>query len=227
MKRSVSSPRARACSLAPSSPKRATRADAGQLRHRADRAQPEAGEPGPDVGVAGEQAGGIRGEEPAIVAGRDEDRRAALGRMGGGDAGREARAGDPRPRRAGQQRREGLADPGDERLLDPPQPGQPVDVDGEPPERRVPDVARAGDPGAERRQPLAGGLDGVPVRLRREVEEGRLGCQPVGAPERDPPAHAEGPCERVRVDHRPVRPGLSAEDDRAGRPRGGGAVAPR
>ena len=89
------------------------------------------------------------------------------------------------------------------------------------------DVAGAGDPGAERGQPLAGGLDGVPVRVRREVEEGRLGREPVGGPERDPPAHAEGPGEGIRVHHGPVRPGLSAEDDRAGRPRAGGAAAPR
>ena len=198
-----------------------------ELRHRADRPQPEAREARPDVRVAGEQAGRDTGR------GTGHRRRA-----GRGSAGRprthgrrrrsgEARAGDPRPRRAGQQRARARR-----RSARRASPRSPTAGSGRRRGRRSArtpgrDVARAGDPGAERREPLAGGLDGVPVRLRREVEEGRLGCEPMGAPERDPPPDAEGPSERVRVDHRPVRPGLSAEDDRAGRPRDGGAVAPR
>ena len=57
----------------------------------------------------------------------------------------------------------------------------------------------------------------VPVRVRREVEEGRLGREPVGAPERDPPAHAEGPGERIRVHHgsRPSRAGRRGRSGRA------------
>ena len=46
----------------------------------------------------------------------------------------------------------------------------------------------------------------------------------MGAPERHPAPDAERPGGRIRVDHGPVRPRLAAEDDRAGRPRGGGGV---
>ena len=66
---------------------------AGQLGHGPDPAQPEALEPGPDVGVGREQAGRAVGQERGLVTGRDDDR--AI-RPGGdrGDRRREVRAGD-------------------------------------------------------------------------------------------------------------------------------------
>ena len=74
---------------------------AGELRHRADPAQPEAGEPGPDVGVLGEEAGWVGGEERGLATGRDEDRFAGAGvdrgdgrgEAGPGDAGTDRGAG--------------------------------------------------------------------------------------------------------------------------------------
>ena len=197
---------------------------ARQRGHRLDRPQPEPGQPRPDVGVPREQAwrGRARGTARRRRAGRGPAGRPR--RVRRGDRGGERRARDPRARRAGQDRGKRRRHPGDQRLLDPPQADQTVHVDRDPPEGRIGDIARRGDAGAERREPVAGALDGVPVRVRRGVEEGRLGCKPVRAPERDPPSHAERTREGIRVHHGPVRPGLSAEDDRAGRPRAGGAV---
>ena len=45
-----------------------------------DPAQAEAGQPGPDIGILGEQAGRVRGEERRLATGRDEDRRRRGGR---------------------------------------------------------------------------------------------------------------------------------------------------
>ena len=162
-KRSVSSPRARAWRQRPLLPEPRDQRGARQLRHRPDRPQPEPREARPDVRVARQQPGRVGREEPLVVAGRDEDRRPALVGVRGGDRRGERRAGDPGARRA-------RAGPGPSaaairatsRLLDPPEARQAVDVDGDPPERRVRDVARAGDPGAEDGEPLAGGLDARP-----------------------------------------------------------------
>ena len=46
----------------------------GELGHGPDPAQPEPREPGPDIGVRGEQAGRVRGEERGLATGRDDDR---------------------------------------------------------------------------------------------------------------------------------------------------------
>src|SRR4029079_12590434 len=43
------------------------------LRHRPDPAQAEAGQPGPDIGILGEEAGWVRGEERRLATGRNED----------------------------------------------------------------------------------------------------------------------------------------------------------
>ena len=142
--------------------------------------------------------------------------------MGGGDGRGEARPGDADTRRPGQERRERMDEAARELGFGAPQAVEPVDVDGEPAEAGLGDVARPGDPGAERRKALARGLDGVPIGVRVEVEEGRLGREPVCAPERDRPPDAERPSLGIRVDDRPVGPRLSAEDDRAVRPRAGG-----
>ena len=77
----------------------------GEFRHGPDPAQAEAGEPGPDVGVLGEQAGRVRGEERGLAAGRDDDRPARAGvdrgdgrgEAGPGDAGTDRGAGRPAP----------------------------------------------------------------------------------------------------------------------------------
>ena len=183
--------------------------------------QVELGRQRPDVRVAGQQAGRVRREEPGVVAGRDEQRTTPLGSMRGRDARGEARPRDPRPWRAREDGRQRVPNPRDEPLLDPPQAGQPVDVDGKPPERLIRDVARPGDARAEPCEPRTRSLDRVAVRVRGGIEEGRLGRQPVGAPERQPASHTERPRERVRVEDDPVRPGLAAEDDRAGRHRAG------
>src|SRR6186997_647267 len=46
-----------------------------ELRDRSDPAQAEAGQPGPDIEILGEEAGRVRGEERRLVTGRNEDRR--------------------------------------------------------------------------------------------------------------------------------------------------------
>ena len=49
----------------------------------------------------------------------------------------------------------------------------------------------------------------------------------MGAPERDPAPDAERPRRRIGVDHRPVGPGLAAEDDRPVGREGVGVAGPR
>ena len=136
-KRSVSSPRARACSLAPSSPKRATRADRGSSAtepivrrpKRARRARMSASRVSRRAGYGARNRpsspGGTR------IGGPPSDAWAAATLAAKLVPAIPARGGP------GSSGREGVADPGDQRLLDPPQPGQAVDMDGEPPERRV------------------------------------------------------------------------------------------
>ena len=69
---SSSSPRARAWIRAPSSPNRATSADRSSSATAPIRRRPKRREPGPDIGILGEEARRMRGEEPGLAAGRDE-----------------------------------------------------------------------------------------------------------------------------------------------------------
>ena len=82
--------------------------------------------------------------------------------------------------------------------------------------------ARAGETRAERGECLEGGLDRRRVRVRIRIEEDRLRCEPVGAPERDPPPDAERPGVRVRVDD---RPGSHGRPPRTSGPGGKGSEA--
>ena len=75
----------------------------------------------------------------------------------------------------------------------------------------------AGDPRAEGGQRLERALHRGRVRLGVRVEEGRLRDEPVRRPQGHPPPDAELAGRRARVEDRPVRPGLAAEDERAGR----------
>ena len=216
LKRSVSSPRARACSLAPSSPKRATSADRGSSAtepivrrpKRARRARMSASR-------VSRRAGYGARNRPSSPGGT---------RIGGPPSGAWAAATlaaklvPATPARGGPGSSGARASPirRDQRLLDPPQPGQAVDMDGEPPERRVGDVARAGDPGAERREPLAGGLDGVPVRLRRRGRGRSPRARAGGRSRAGSPGARRGP-ERAGPRRPPSRPSRAVRRGRSGR----------
>ncbi len=205
---SISSPRARAWIRAPSSPNRATSAERASSAtapirrspNRASRARTSGSGVSSPAGygarnaasrmpraaraprcgavrTAPRSAGGRRGERlrsamPSAVA---ADRvpaipaRAASGRTVGArrSAARRGPARDPTAARA---RRPG------------------------PRTARTPDRAGSttpGQAGAECRERLEGGLDGRPVRVRFRIDEGRLGDQSMGAPERDPAPDAE------------------------------------
>ena len=135
------------------------------------------------------------------------------------------RCGDPRapvplPGERAPERRD---QPLDEDRLRSPQRLEAVDLDLEQPERGIERVGAPGDPRAERRERLEGGLDGRPVRVGVRVDEGRLRDEPVGAPERHPPPDAQRPGVRARVDDRPRIPRPAAQDERAGREGLGGS----
>jgi hypothetical protein len=197
-----------------------------QRRHGADPAEPEPSEPRADIGVRRQQAGRPR-REPRRLLTRRDDRRLAGARIAGGDRGREARPGNPGAGPAGQDRGGDGDQALDEARLGAPQPPEAVDLDLEQPERRIGRVARSGEPGAERRERLEGGLDGPRVRIRLRVEEAGLRRQPVRGPERDPAPDPERSGGSARVEDRPVRPRLSAEDDRTGRERAGARARAR
>ena len=118
---------------------------------------------------------------------------------------------------------ERLDQPPDEDRLRSPQRLEAVDLDLEQPERGVERVGAPGDPRAERRERLEGGLDGRPVRVGVRVDEGRLRDEPMGAPERHPPPDAQRPGLRARVDDRARIPRPAAQDERAGREGLGGS----
>ena len=186
-----------------------------ELGDRADPAQPEAGQPGPDVRIGGEQAGRMRGEEVGLATGRDEVGSAGPGEDGGHGRA-EAGAGDPGPDAAGvpigplpEHPAERLGQPLDEHRLRSPQRLEAVDLDLEQPERGIGRVGAAGDPRAERRERLEGGLDGRPVGVGIRIDEGRLRDEPMGAPERHPSPDAQRPGFRVRVDDRARVPRLA------------------
>ena len=164
----------------------------------------------------------MRGEERGLAAGRDEDRATpgrartaatvAAKRVPAIPARIVARAARRRARRPS-----ASDQPPDEDRLRAPQRLEAVDLDLEQPERRIERVGAPGDPRAERRERLEGGLDGRPVRVGVRIEEGRLRDEPMGAPERHPPPDAQRPGLRVRVDDRPRIPRPAAQDERAGR----------
>ncbi len=211
-----------------------------QLGDRADPAQAEAGEAGTDIRIGGEEAGRMRSEEVGLAAGRDEVRGPWSGEDRG-DGRAEAGAGDPGPdaavvanagdaavavgpaRTLAQRMAQRPDQPLDEDRLRPPQRLEAVDLDLEQPERRVTRVDAAGDPRAERRECLEGGLDGRPVRVGVGIDEGRLRDEPMGAPERDPSPDAQRPGFPVRVDDRARIPRPAAQDERAGREGLGGS----
>ena len=118
---------------------------------------------------------------------------------------------------------ERLDQPLDEDRLRSPQRLEAVDLDLEQPERGIERIGAAGDPRAERRERLEGGLDGRPVRVGIRVDEGRLRDEPMGAPERHPPPDAQRPGFRARVDDRARIPRPAAQDERAGREGLGGS----
>ena len=199
-----------------------------ELRDGPDPAQAEAGQPGPDIGILGEEAGRVRGEERRLATGRDEDRRPGAGEdRGHGRANRvpamPARISPVPPSSPPKARPERLDQPLDEDRLRAPQRLEAVDLDLEQPERAIGRVGAAGDPRAERRECLEGGLDGRPVRVGVRVDEGRLRDEPMGAPERHPPPDAQRPGFRVRVDDRARIPRPAAQDERAGREGLGGS----
>ena len=105
----------------------------------------------------------------------------------------------------------------------PPQRLEAVDLDLEQPERGVERVGGPGDPRAERRERLEGGLDGRPVRVGVRIDEGRLRDEPMGAPERHPSPDAQRPGVRARVDDRARIPRPAAQDERTGREGLGGS----
>ena len=190
----------------------------GQLGHRADPAQSEAGQPGADVGVGREETGRVGREERSVVTDRDEERLVGL-RMDCRDRGREPGPGNPRPRLPGEQSLQRAADLFHEHRLGAPQRPESVDLDLEEAKRRIVWIARPGDPRAERSQPLEGGLDDGRVGVGVRVEEDRLRRQPMRGAERHPAVYAECPRFGAGVDDHPRRPRLAAEDRGAGRER--------
>ena len=197
-----------------------------QLRDRTDLAQPEAPEAGLDVRIRGQERGRQRGEEGRLPA-RSNDPRLGRRGVGGSNCGREPGPGDPRPRQSRQDGGESGDEAPDELRLAAPQAFEAVHLDLQQAEGRIRLVGRPGQPGAEPGQGLEGGFDPRSIGLRLGIEKGGLRGEPVGAPKRDPPPDAERPCGRVRVDDRPVRPRLSAEDDRPVRREGVGVAGSR
>jgi hypothetical protein len=192
-----------------------------QLRDRPDLAEPEAPEAGLDVRIVGQERGRQRSEEGRLAA-RPDDPRLRWRCVGGRDRRRESGPGDPRPRGARQDWAERTDEAPDELGLPAPQSLEPIYLDLEQAERRIGLLRSPGQTGTEPGQRLEGGFDGRGIGLRLRIEKGGLRSEPVGAPEREPPPDAERPCGRIRVDDRPVRPGLSAEDDRPVRREGAG-----
>ena len=167
---------------------RSARSAARRPRRRSGAAR--TAQPGPDVGVGGQQAGRAVGEERGLVAGRDDDRGIGPGRDGG-DRRREVRAGDADPERdPGTGHSPGSAPRNAEparsmRTGSGPHNGPSPSM----PTSNWPNAASTGSlaPRQARAEPperLEGGLGRCPVRVGIGVEEGRLRDEPVGAPQR-------------------------------------------
>ena len=120
---------------APSSPNRATSAEAASSATWPIRRRPKRRSRARMSGVGGQQEAGSGARKRGLGAGRDRDEAAGLGgeRRHGG---REARAGDPRAEaRPASERLERVADPRDQARLGAPQGLEPVDLGLEQPER--------------------------------------------------------------------------------------------
>ena len=93
--------------------------------------------------------------------------------------------------------------------------------------RRRRSLGRAGDRGADAARRSKAASSSARSASGLGVEERRLRRQPVRRSERHPAPDPERPSRGIGVEHRPVRPGLPAEDDRPRRPRAGGPAPPR
>ena len=197
-KRSVSSPWACAWSLRPLVAEARDQRGSRQLRHRSRSSAGRTGQAGPDVrrrGSAG-RPGRARGTGRRRRAGRGPAGRPPSAWAAATEAAKRG-ARDPGLRRAGQDRRERVGHPRDQHLLDAPQPDQAVDVDGDPAERRVGDVARAGDARAERwraarRRPRGRPGPASGARSRKVASGASRWALPSGIPRRTPRARASG-----------------------------------
>ncbi len=111
----------------------------GKLGDGPDLAEAKADEPGPDVGVGGQQPRRMRGEEGGLRVRRDDDGRIRPG-MDRGDRGREPGPGNPRPDAtaaiAAERAFERPGQPGDQDRLGAPQRLEAVHLDLEQPEGR-------------------------------------------------------------------------------------------
>ena len=224
---SSSSPRARAWIRAPSSPNRATSAVRASSATAPIRRRPNRVSRARTSGSGVSRPDGCGARKPASPPGGTTIGRAGPGEDGG-DGRREPGPGDARPGCSPAPRRRARApsasdQPLDEDRLGAPQRLEAVDLDLEQPERGIGRVGAPGDPRAERRERLEGGLDGRPVRVGIRIDEGRLRNEPMGAPERHPPPDAQRPGLRVRVDDRARIPRPAAQDERAGREGLGGS----
>ena len=218
---SISSPRARAWSRPPSSPNRATSAVRGSSATAPIRRSPKRASRArmSGSGVSSDAGNGARnGASPpggrSATRRRGVDRRRPSPRI----ASRRSPAAAPRAGSAASAADEAP----DEDGLRTPQSLEPVDLDLDQAERGIGRVGRAGQPRAEPGERLEGGFDRRRVGLGSGSRKAASGASRWAAPERDPAPDAERPGRRIRVDHHPVRPRLSAEDDRpVGRERAG------
>ena len=207
--------------LRPSSPNLATSADAASsatwpIRRRPKRRSLARISPS---GVRSEAGSGA--EERGLRARRHRDELVRLrgeGRHGRGEARRRCPPGaDPRAAPPGPRRR---ARPAPARA-----PTAPRARRSGPPgaRRRRRWLGRAGDRGAERARRSKAAASARSASLSSASPR----RQPVRRSERHPAPDPERPSRGIGVEHRPVRPGLPAEDDRPRRPRAGGPAPPR
>ena len=226
---SSSWPRARAWIRAPSSPNRATRADRARSATGPIRRNPNRVSRARTSGSAVRRPDGCGARNSASPPGGTRSGDAGPG-QDGGHGRAEPGAGDPGPDLArGRARRLRPPSPVSPRTRPsastsratrtgsgPHSASRPSTWTSNSPNAASSRVGAAGDPGAECRERLEGGLDGRPVRVGIRVDEGRLRDEPMGAPERHPPPDAQRPGFRARVDDRARIPRPAAQDERAG-----------
>ena len=191
----------------------------GQVRDRADPAQPEPVQSGADVEVRRQQAGRVAGRETWA---RRRARRRPGNRHARGPRRSSRRSACRRPRPVAPAPRARVAmqlgaDALDEHRLGTPQRFQAIDLDLEHPERDVRRVASPRHARAERPERLERGLGHRPVRVGIGLDEGRLRDEPVGAPQWHAAPDAQRSSGRVGVDDRARIPRPAAEHERTGR----------